>query len=182
MKDYSRRQFLDATGKAVVTAAACRWMCCAASAAAESDACVDAICGIYCGACSALMESMNVKKGPVKCLGCRSPKKAPGYAPTCEVRKCAKAKSLQSCGLCKLYPCEKIKKMFNETPKYGLREKYLNTVRDKGLPAWLAEMKTRWQCKKCQTPFGYGMKTCKKCGEKVYTDADEFEEFKKAKA
>ena len=89
---------------------------------------------------------------------------------------------LQSCGLCKHYPCDKIKEMFNETPKYGLREKYLNTIRDKGLPAWLEEMKTRWTCKSCKTPFGYGMKTCKKCGEKVWSDAEEFEEFKKAKA
>lgn len=128
------------------------------------------------------MASMAAKKASeVKCLGCRS-RKAPGYAPKCEVRKCALSKNLKSCGLCKAYPCSKIKSMFNDKPKYGLMEKYLNTVRDKGLQAWLDEMKERWVCKKCQTPFGYGMKTCDKCGEKVYSDAEEFEEFKKNRA
>ncbi|MDD4873079.1 MAG: DUF3795 domain-containing protein [Kiritimatiellae bacterium] len=179
----SRRQFLGTAGKTAVALTACRWMCGEVCAAKASDACVDAICGIYCGACPALMDSVNAKRSSeIKCLGCRSTKKMPGYAPKCEVRKCAKVKKVQSCGLCKSYPCDKIKPFFLSQPKYGLREKYLNMVRDKGLEWWLEEMKTRWACKKCSTPFGYGMKTCKKCGEKVYSDAEEFEEFKKEKA
>lgn len=173
----ARRVFMGTTCGAV-----CGWMCGNARAATGADACVDAICGIYCGACSALMESMDAKNASeVKCLGCRSTKKIPGYAPKCKVRKCAKSKMLQSCGLCKHYPCDKIEEMFNETPKYGLREKYLNTIRDKGLPAWLEEMKTRWTCKECQTPFGYDTKTCKKCGKEVWSAAQEFDAFKKSK-
>ena len=180
--ELSRRQFFGRAGKAVVAVAACKWMCGEACAASSADGCVDAICGIYCGACPAFLESVGAKKSSeIKCLGCRSTKKMPGYAPKCEVRKCAKSKNLQSCGQCKQYPCDKIKKFFNETPKYGLREKYLNTVRDKGLQSWLEEMKTRWTCPKCQTPFGYGMKTCKKCNEKIFSDAEEFDEFKKNK-
>ena len=180
--NLARRTFLGVTGKAAVGVAACRCMCgeACAETGARSDACVDAICGIYCGACPALMESLAAKTASeVKCLGCRSSKKIPGYAPKCEVRKCAKSKQLQSCGLCKSYPCEKIKALFNDKPKYGLREKYLNAIHDKGLPAWLAEMKERWTCKKCGTAFGYGMTVCKKCGEKIYSDAEEFAEFKK---
>jgi len=179
----ARRTFLGVAGKAAVGVVACRCLCGEACAATASDACVDAICGIYCGACPALMSSLEAKtSAEIKCLGCRSTKKSPGYAPKCDVRKCANARMLQSCGLCKSYPCDKITAMFNETPKYGLREKYLNTVRDKGLPAWLADMKARWTCKKCQTPFGYGMTACKKCGEKIWSDAEEFAEFKKTKA
>lgn len=151
------------------------------SGSGPAGACVDAVCGIYCGACGGLMASMTAKRqSEIKCLGCRSTRKAPAYAPTCAVRKCARAKKLESCGLCKSYPCTKIKAMFNDTPKYGLREKYLNAIRDKGRQAWLDEMKTRWTCKSCQTPFGYGMTTCKKCGEKVYSDAEELSDFKKA--
>jgi hypothetical protein len=176
----ARRSFLGALGGAAC-GCACGTAC--AGAVAAADLCVDAICGIYCGACPALLSSKDAKTAnEVKCLGCRSTKKSPGYAPKCEARKCAKAKLLQSCGLCKSYPCDKIAAMFNETPKYGLREKYLNAVRDKGMPAWLAEMKTRWACKKCGTAFGYGMTACKKCGEKVWSDAEEFAEFKKSKA
>ena len=40
----------------------------------------------------------------------------------------------------------------------------------------------RWTCKSCTTLFDYSMKTRKKCGEKVWPDAEEFEEFKKTKA
>ena len=179
----ARRAFLGAAGKAAVGVAAGRCLCGEACAATGADACVDAICGIYCGACPALMASKDAKTAAeVKCLGCRSTKKIPGYAPKCDVRKCAKSKMLQSCGLCKSYPCDKIKAFFNETPKYGLREKYLNTVRDKGLPSWLEEMKTRWTCKTCGAAFGYGDKACRKCGGKIYTDAEEFAEFKKTKA
>lgn len=181
----ARRTFLGAAGQAAAGIAAGRCLCgeaCAATNAA-SGACVDAICGIYCGACPALLSSSAAKSSAeVKCLGCRSTKKPPSYAPKCEVLKCAKSKQLQSCGLCKHYPCTKIKAFFNETPKYGLREKYLNTVRDKGLTAWLDEMKARWTCKKCGAPFGYGMTTCKKCGAKVWSDAEEFAEFKRLKA
>jgi hypothetical protein len=165
--------------------AACGCACGTACAGgvASSDFCVDAICGIYCGACPALMSSREAKtQDEVTCTGCRSTKKIPGYAPKCEVRKCAQAKRLQSCGLCKGYPCDKITAMFNDKPKYGLREKYLNAVRDKGLPAWLAEMKARWSCKKCGAAFGYGLTACKKCGEKVWSDAEEFDEFKKLKS
>lgn len=173
----ARRTFLGTVG-----GAACGCLCGEACAATGGDACVDAICGIYCGACPALLAAKEAKTpAEVKCLGCRSTKKTPGYAPKCEVRKCAKAKQLQSCGLCQHYPCAKIKAFFNETPKYGLREKCLNTVRDKGLAAWLDEMKTRWTCKKCGAPFGYGMTACKKCGEKVWSDAEEFAEFKNTK-
>jgi len=187
-KAVDRRRFLSIVGH--VSACAAVGCCFCDANAAETapgsvvlEPCVDAICGIYCGACPAALASRTAKTpAEAKCLGCRSTKKIPGYAPQCEVRKCAKAKHLQSCGLCKSYPCKKIAAFFNETPKYGLREKYLNTVRDQGLAAWLAEMKTRWTCKKCGAAFGYGMTTCKACGEKIYSDAEEFAEFKKSKA
>jgi len=173
-----RRAFLGVVSGA---ACGCAWAADGRSLTA-ADFCSDAVCGIYCGACPAFLASTDAKDpGQAKCLGCRSAKKTPGYAPKCEVRKCAQAKKLQSCGLCQHYPCDKIKVFFNETPKYGLREKYLNTVRDKGRDAWLKEMKTRWTCKKCGAAFGYGVTACKKCGEKVWSDAEEFAEFKTAK-
>lgn len=174
----ARRGFLGVAG-----GAACGCLCATAGAqTAGSQVCLDAVCGIYCGACPALLSSQAAKTAAeVKCLGCRSTKKTPGYAPKCEVRKCAASKQLSSCGLCKSYPCATIRAMFNETPKYGLREKYLNAVRDKGLAVWLVEMKARWTCKACGAAFGYGMSACQKCGAKVWSDADEFAAFKQAK-
>lgn len=182
---FDRRAFLSVVSQATACTAIGCCLCeeaCAAEAAshiAERDISLDAICGIYCGACPALLASRAAKSpAEAKCLGCRSKKKSPSYASKCDVRACAKAKNVDSCGLCKHYPCKKIAAFFNETPKYGLREKYLNAVRDKGLSAWRDEMKTRWTCKKCGAAFGYGMTTCKSCGEKVWSDAEEFAEFK----
>ena len=68
----ARREFLGTAGRAAVGVAACRCLCGEArAAAAGADACVDAICGIYCGACPALMESRGAKSSKdIKCLGC----------------------------------------------------------------------------------------------------------------
>ena len=180
----SRRQFLGTTSKAALTVATCQWMSGTADGVAtSSDACLCAICGIYCGACPALISTLKATKSvDKKCLGCSSPKKPSPYAPKCEVRKCARLKKLESCGLCQSYPCAKIKGFFTDKPKYGLREKNLNTIKEKGVAAWLDEQKARWTCPKCQTVFGYGDTTCPKCGAKIYSDAEEFAEFKKAAA
>jgi len=175
----SRRQFLGTTGKVVVAATACKWMCGEACAAARPDICVAAVCGIYCGACS---QQLRDDPPGSQCLGCRSTTRAPDYALQCEVKKCADAKQLPSCGLCRDYPCARIQAFFNDTPKYGLREKNLDAIRDRGLPAWLNEQKARWTCQKCKAPFGYGARACPQCGAEVYSDAEEFEAFKKAKA
>jgi hypothetical protein len=179
----ARRTFLCTAGQAAAGAAVARCLCGEACAAtAGHDLCDAAVCGIYCNACPALLSSKKAKTpGEIKCLGCLSKEKTPSYAPKCEIRKCATAQSLVSCGLCKQYPCDKIKGFFNETPKYGLREKYLNEIRDKGMAAWRSEMKTRWTCKSCGAPFGYGMTACASCGAKVWSDAEEFAEFKKSK-
>ena len=183
---WSRRDFL-ATGGAV---AACVCGTCrgargavVATSATEAQPALVAACGIYCGACPALVASLKAKThSDLKCLGCWSPKKPSPYAPKCAVRKCAKSKNLKSCGECKDYPCKLIPPLFNDKPKYGLREKYLNDVRDQGLEPWLAEQKQRWICGKCGKTFAYGDKQCPSCGGKIFTDAEEFAAFKQKKS
>ena len=183
----SRRQFLAAGG----AVAAC--VCCpcsgargavAAAPAADLQPSLVSACGIYCGACLALSASLKAAKnhGEIKCLGCWNQQHPSAYAPKCAVRKCAQAKHVQSCGECKDYPCPLIAPLFNDKPKYGLREKTLNAVHAQGLAPWLAGQKQRWTCAKCGQSFGYGDKQCPACGGKVLTDAEEFAEFKKFKA
>ena len=182
--NLSRRQFLDKAGQAALTVATCKWLTGVVGAVTNPapDVCLCAICGIYCGACPLLMSTLKAtKSSDKKCLGCSSPRKPSPYAPKCEVRKCARSKKLESCGLCASYPCAKLKVFFTDKPKYGLREKNLNQIRAQGVAAWLEEQKKRWVCQKCQTPFGYGVTTCSKCGEKIFSDAEEFEAFKKSK-
>lgn len=183
MNNISRRKFLDATGKAVFCACAARCLLSEDATALPAAEDPDAYCGIYCGACPALLDSKKAKRqADVKCLGCKSTQKPPAYRNKCAVRKCASEKKLASCGLCKEFPCPKFEGFFNDKPKYGLREKYLKEIRAKGHAKWLAEAKTRWTCPKCKTPFGYGMTTCPKCGEKIQTDVEEFEAYKQSKA
>ncbi len=173
----ARRTFLEAAAGAAMSRCLCGEAC---AATTGRDVCDAAVCGIYCGACPAVLSSKRAKTpSEVNCLGCRSREKTPGYAPKCEVRKCAAAQALDSCGLCKQYPCDKIRAFFNETPKYGLREKYLNAVRDKGVSGWLADMRKRWACPACGAAFGYGMTACPSCGAKVWSDAEEFAAFKR---
>ena len=178
----SRRQFFCSTCKVMIALNAARLMTREALAVPAPEGCNDAYCGIYCGACPALMNSLKAKKqSDIACLGCKSTKKAPGYANKCPVRKCAISKSLASCGLCKEFPCKKFDKFFEGAPKYGLREKYLYDIHDKGLAKWLEDEKVRWTCEKCKTPFAYGMTSCPKCGEAIYSDAEEYEDYKKNK-
>ena len=184
--NLSRRQFL-ATSSAVAACACCPCFVArgavVAAPVADLQPSLVAACGIYCGACPAQIASLKAgaKQSDIKCLGCWNQKHAPAYAPKCAVRKCAKLKKLQSCGQCKEYPCKLIPPLFNDKPKYGLREKNLNAVRDQGLDIWLAEQKKRWTCEKCGKSFGYGDKQCPACGGKIFTDAEEFAAFKQKK-
>ncbi len=181
---WSRRQFF-VTGSAAVVCACCTCRVArgAVAPAADAQPALVAACGIYCGACPALGASLKAgaKRSDIKCLGCWNPKHAPSYAPKCAVRKCAKLKKVQSCGQCKDYPCKLIPPLFNDKPKYGLREKNLNAVRDQGLEVWLADQKKRWTCGTCGKGFGYGDKQCPSCSGKILTDAEEFAAFKQKK-
>ncbi len=177
--NLSRRQVL-----AVAACACCPCLAVrdsrAAQPAAGAGPSLTAPCGIYCGACPALIASLapGKKRSDKPCHGCWSQAYPPGYASKCAVRKCARTKKVQSCGQCKRYPCELLPPLFNDQPKYGLREKYLNAVRDRGLDAWLADQKKRWTCAKCGKGFGYGDKQCPSCGGDILTDAAEFAAFK----
>jgi len=180
-KSLSRRQFLVTSGTA---AAGICCPCLTARGAIGAQPALVAACGIYCGACPALISSLKAAQnhGAVKCFGCWNQKHPPSHAGKCAVRKCAQTKKVQSCGQCQSYPCKLIAPLFNDKPKYGLREKYLNAVRDQGLDVWLADQKKRWTCQKCGKGFGYGDKQCPSCGEKIFTDAEEFVAFQQKKA
>ena len=176
----SRRRFLDATGKTAVAAACCA-LCPAVMAQAPSDkdkaaspsagqeekkkAVYYGACGMYCGACPTLMKSEKADKPEdIVCLGCMSEKLNPMKA-NCELRKCAKAKNVQACSLCKAYPCEKTKKFF--ATKDALKEaneKNLGVIKEKGVTKWLEEQKARWTCPKCGARVSYRDKKCPKCG------------------
>ncbi len=137
---------------------------------------LEAACGLYCGACNRTLRTKTTSG----CGGCKSPKGA-AFKSRCPILACKKYKAdkLASCGECDDYPCDTIETFFSGSPRYELREKYLNTISKNGLDAWLAEMETRWTCEKCNAPYGYGDAKCPKCERMVYTAAEELAAWKK---
>jgi hypothetical protein len=49
------------------------------------------------------------------CNGCRTVK----WCRYDDIRKCAKEKRIDNCGLCRDYPCKKIEKVFKQTASYA---------------------------------------------------------------
>jgi ribosomal protein L40E len=166
----SRREFLDTTGKAVVAIPCC--MLCgealagdAAKEAGKPEFKLVAPCGIYCGACEALVDSMYAKDPKdVKCCGCLSSKVVNWTETQCKVRRCAMEKKIESCALCKSYPdCPKLKEVLN----WSKTGDNLKMIADKGLDEFKKEQKAKWSCKKCGAAFSNKDKKCRKCGEAV---------------
>ncbi|HBT76389.1 MAG TPA: hypothetical protein DEB39_05570 [Planctomycetaceae bacterium] len=135
-----------------------------------------AFCGLFCGACSGLQES--VRSGTVKCYGCRS-NQVVGHCKTCKVRECAKSKQVHTCGLCESYPCDKIKEYHNDeteesNKKMAVARKVSEDFQYFGNdPDWVEKQIERWSCKKCGTVFEYGNVKCPKCSAPIITAAME---------
>ncbi len=62
-------------------------------------------------------KDCELKVSDINCAGCKaSNKEVPSFVYKCEIRKCAKNKSLTNCSYCKSYPCKKIDMLFVEIP------------------------------------------------------------------
>jgi hypothetical protein len=133
-------------------------------------------CGLYCGLCSErgrlpeqarALRALMVKEGyeyfgaerpgfaefwrfleglcdpQENCPGCR----AGGGPPFCGIRKCARARGVESCPLCDDYPCHRIKMLAEGYPTLIADGKRMQTV---GLATWIAE-----QVERGKTGFAY---------------------------
>ena len=90
-----------------------------------------AYCGLVCSSCPTFLATqndddvarektaafyfekfgLNFTPQEINCDGCASEGgKLIGYCQSCEIRKCARAKSLVSCAVCEEQPCEKLAK------------------------------------------------------------------------
>ena len=60
---------------------------------------------------------LNFKPAEINCDGCLSVGgKHIGYCQSCEIRKCAQAKSIDNCAACEEQPCKKLIKFHEFTP------------------------------------------------------------------
>jgi len=171
----TRRVFLDSSGRIMLGAAAgCALGGAAAGAAGARKACSDSYCGLYCGACKALIDSEKAKDADdVKCLGCKSRTTA-GWCSKCEIRACAQGKGAENCADCNAYPCKKLKAFHHNGRDYRLLgAKNCDAIREHGASAWLKERKARWTCKACGTRLSWKDDACPKCGKDILSCKEE---------
>lgn len=168
----TRRAFLESGGCAACMAAAgvCTTMTDSEAASLKHRNSLGAYCGLYCGACP-----LYLKK---KCKGCKHVSKQT----KCEIRKCARAKKIDSCAQCKAYPCDvkKVKEIAageGKKPFYKLRTKNFETIKKEGYKAWDDQQKKRWICTNCKTAFSFTDESCPKCNADIYSAVDELAEY-----
>lgn len=141
-------------------------------------------CGLYCGACSnyrAFQDGGEHLLGDpkfrvddistVRCGGCHSGKLS-GHCGNCEIRLCAEKKELLHCGLCRDYPCGKVRS-FQEKGEIweGARHRtfiFVNIRRlgESGASEWLRFMDSSWRCP-CGVSYSYYEENCHACGAKL---------------
>jgi hypothetical protein len=120
-------------------------------------------CGINCGVCIAYLRAKN------KCPGCRNIRvDTSKYRLNCRIRNCEQIAG-SSPGFC--YNCTKpyCKRMKQLDKRYHTRYKTslianLESLRTKGLEAFLTAEAERWQCKSCGSTLSIHRETCMNCG------------------
>ena len=64
------------------------------------------------------MYNADIKPEDINCDGCMSDgTRIFNYCNICEIRKCAKEKSVENCAYCNEYACEKLTEFFNMAPE-----------------------------------------------------------------
>jgi hypothetical protein len=150
-------------------------------------------CGLYCGACEimkacrkelatgvkARWEDLpeqfrkNIGKADLVCQGCTTDTVFQGCR-GCSIRACARGNKVESCVLCREYPCQLVKdrqdhmtKTRTTLPHTRVMFRNLDVIREKGMAAWLKEREREWSCPQCGTSFSWYQELCEKCGKEL---------------
>lgn len=152
----------------------------------------DSYCGLNCGACpvgraNEMDDTEAIKKMAtewetplenLKCTGCKT-EALSGYCKNCEMRVCARGKSLEFCHECSEYPCELITRFRNDKASHHSAVfKNLENIKTRGLIAWLKGEETRWACQDCGSKFTWYTESCEKCGAELYNAVQEEKELR----
>jgi len=136
-----------------------------------------AVCGLYCGACSWYIATMEepkrrqrlaalfqYSKEEAACYGCRSDKRLP-YCDNCRMFACAKERGLDFCGECEEFPCEDLKAFQSAMPHRIDLWANLDRIRSVGYKRWIEEIREDYTCPRCSTINSTYDLVCRKCGE-----------------
>ena len=138
-----------------------------------------AYCGLYCGACSFKVTYEQKSREHIKalpsrydeykdqpfqsCPGCREDPEGAD----CEIRNCARQKSVDHCGVCHDFPCKIITDFCNDgVPHHAAVLENLQTLKDKGVDAWLKAQKVKWTCE-CGNALSWYLRECIKCSKEA---------------
>jgi len=134
------------------------------------DYLMDGYCGVYCGACPALLATKAGKiEDARQCYGCKS-EKPTGFCASCGIKACAQSKGYELCDQCKeLITCKLMQKFVSDTQyPYGQCVlKNMQMIQEEGLKKWLEMQDKRWRCKNCGAAHSWYHKTCPQCSQAV---------------
>ena len=153
---------------------------------------LDGYCGLYCGGCDIYRLAEKARQSGVKakweempgqfrkvimeadlvCHGCKSDTVFAGCR-ICPILKCAKRKGVESCALCKKYPCfyftmmnivVRLRKLDKKLPHVRVRKPNLEFIRKNGRERFLSEQEPAWKCQQCGSRLSWYQKHCS-CGQ-----------------
>ncbi len=137
---------------------------------------IAAVCGLYCGACSAYIATkedparltqlagmFGCSEEDVKCHGCRGDIRG-SYCSQCRMVQCAEERGIDFCSQCSEYPCDVIKEFQAQAPHRNELWEDLARIREVGYEKWLEEVKEKYTCSDCGTVNSAYDLVCRKCG------------------
>jgi hypothetical protein len=151
----------------------------------------DTYCGLYCGACEVMKACQkglatgiparwedlperfrdNIGKSELSCRGCKTGTVFEGCR-GCSIRACARGKKVESCILCRDYPCPTVLQKNGYLDRIGgflphtrVMFKNLGVIKEKGTDGWLRERERDWRCPQCGTCFSWYQDRCQECGK-----------------
>jgi len=156
---------------------------------------LDGYCGLYCGACDVYRLSQKaeqsgvpaswaemperfrktIKPAEIVCHGCKSDTLFAGCR-ACPIIKCAKKKGVESCGLCRKYPCFNftlvnavvwLRRLNKKLPHVVVRQPNLEFIRQFGRDVFLSQQQRAWCCPQCGSPLSWYQEKCPSCGKEV---------------
>jgi len=158
--------------------------CCAACAAAagklagQTDDATKkenlvAPCGLYCGACRAVLSTQEGNAAPksgskmpsMECDGCLGGGRVLAHVTKCAIRECAASKTKsRRCSECAEFPCSRITDFNNDGAQHHSEVlANLRQLRTMGIKDWTKYEEDRWRCPKCQTKLSWYDAECPKC-------------------
>jgi hypothetical protein len=131
-------------------------------------------CGLYCGGCPVYQGTkagkplLNEKGEGMFCDGCNSDRTTE-WCTNCDIKNCAREKSLRTCIDCDENPCDILSKFISDEkyPYHTEVQKNMMQLKDLGLSGWIAKQTKRYTCNNCSASLNWNDKQCPQCKKEI---------------